>query len=60
MLLDVLTDVPGAVEVLRVRKKRRHRTRHCSVGICDDYLGRPWEVGAVKIIYVMTAIEQHR
>ena len=38
MLLDVLTDVPGAVQVLRVRKKRRDRTRHCSVGICDDYL----------------------
>ena len=38
MLLDVLTDVPGAVQVLRVRKKRRDRTRHCSVVICDDYL----------------------
>ena len=38
MLLDVLTDVPRAVQVLRVRKKRRDRTRHCSVGICDDYL----------------------
>ena len=38
MLLDVLTDVPGAVQVLRVRKKRQDRTRHCSVGICDDHL----------------------
>ena len=41
MLLDVLTDVPRAVQVLRVRKKRRDRTRHYSVGICDDYQRTP-------------------